>query len=58
MTSFPVMSKRKAPEARKDGCHYIGWGVSFDLGEIGSALMESFSGSPPASKEGETMAAK
>lgn len=25
------------------GCHYIGWGVSFDLKEIGCALMESFS---------------
>lgn len=36
------------------GCHYIGWGVSFDLKEIGSALMDSFSGSSPASKEGKT----
>lgn len=58
MTSFPVMSKRKSTRGKEDGCHYIGRVVSFDLEEIGSALMESFSGSSPASKEGETKAGK
>lgn len=37
----------------ESGCHYTGWGVPFDLVEIGSALMESFRGSSAASKEGK-----
>lgn len=54
MTSFLVKSTR----GKEDSFHYNGWGVSFDLEEIGSALMESFSDSPLSSKEAETMAAK
>jgi len=48
------MRRTRGKEGR--GCHYTGRGVSFDLEEIGSALMESFYGLSSPSKEGKTKA--